>query len=396
MGRGTKTRKKHDVIPFFQPIVSIRTQQIFGYETLGRGVTEGRMYSLGPFFKDPSVSDERHIEVDRQLRAKAMRALVQSGSESKLFINIKPAWIFKAWQETGILQTLELAKQAGFDPSRLVIEITEEEFHGRLYELTEIVEVYRQAGCTIAVDDVGSGFSNFDRIAVLQPKILKVDLNILKKSASHQGYRALLKSFSILASQMGSALLVEGVERPDDLQNALHAGARYVQGYMVGRAAPALLDEGAFTEQLKVEIDRFSAMQFEKFDRMFEFEQRLNKRFVRHAALLSADEADEWIQLILPDLPDYCLRAYICCGNGEQVSSNFSNTKAGGWLRDGSFRGSNWLWRPYFIPNVVMMSREAKGILSAEYTDLETSKPIQTYSCPIGDNCYLFLDMHAQ
>jgi EAL domain-containing protein (putative c-di-GMP-specific phosphodiesterase class I) len=93
-----------------------------------------------------------------------------------LFLNLKPSWIYRLWKEQGYLYTLSLLDRHGVEPENIVIEITEEEFGGNLYELAEIVEQYRLRGCKIAIDDVGSGFSNFDRIAVIRPKILKLDL----------------------------------------------------------------------------------------------------------------------------------------------------------------------------------------------------------------------------
>ncbi len=393
MNESIRVPQANEVMPYYQPIVSLQTKRVFGYEALGRGISKGSVYSLGAFFKDPGIPDEVHIQVDRLLREKAMSGLSRMEEEGYLFLNIKPSWIYRTWRSSRTLPTLEIARRVGFDPSRIVIEVTEEEFLGHLQELTEIIEQYRAMGCTIAVDDVGSGFSNFDRIASLQPKILKVDLNILKKSAVHRGYRALLRSFSILASQMGSSLLIEGVETKEDLQNALRVGARYVQGYLLARPGPGAVQTESFEPLLREEIERFSSKQFEKFYGLFDVEHRLNKRFVERVSLPSASEANAWIDSFLPELPDNCLRVYICRGDGEQVSSNVTLGPDGEWRRDDAYQGANWLWRPYFIPNVLMMSRQGKGILSNEYVDLETSHYIQTYSCPIGENCYLFLDL---
>ncbi|PKM86033.1 MAG: hypothetical protein CVU87_13290 [Firmicutes bacterium HGW-Firmicutes-12] len=58
----------------------------------------------------------------------------------------------------------------------IVIEITEERFNGELSKLAEILGYYRRIGCKIAIDDFGSNFSNFERIAVVKPDIIKVDM----------------------------------------------------------------------------------------------------------------------------------------------------------------------------------------------------------------------------
>ncbi len=96
-----------------------------------------------------------------------------------------------------------------------MIEITEEAFSGDNNIFLEAVNLFKEQGCIIAIDDVGSKFSNFDRIAMVQPKIIKVDLGLIKYSRKHEGCRAIIQSFSILAKQMGASLLIEGVETTD-------------------------------------------------------------------------------------------------------------------------------------------------------------------------------------
>lgn len=88
-----------------------------------------------------------------------------------------------------------------------------------------------------------------------------------------------------------------------------------------------------------------------------------------------------------------CIRMYICQEDGIQVSSNYTRELGEAWRRDRHFRGSNWVWRPYFIGNIIVMNKRGKGILSSEYTDLDSSCLIQTYSFPLGNGYYMFLDL---
>ncbi len=384
---------KREVAPYFQPIVSIHNQRIYGYETLGRRIRVGGVESLGAFFKDPDVADELHLQIDRDLREKAIKKLAAAKNDASLFINLKPSWIYSTYKQSGILTTLQILKKYNIDPSRLVIEITEEEFTGQLQELIEIVELYRQEGCTIAIDDVGSGFSNFDRIASLQPKILKIDLNIIKKSATHAGYKALMQSFSILSAQMGSSLLVEGIETKQDLQNALHAGARYVQGFLFSKAIPEFQEASVYRKMLKEEMEQFSQEEFDRYRRLFAVQESLNHLVDSPVTIRSSEDADHVIERTLTTITDTCIRIYICRGDGYQVSSNYQCREDGVWSKDETFRGANWIWRPYFIPNILMMNNQRQGILSQIYTDLDRARLIQTFSCPLSNGYYLFLDL---
>lgn len=382
----------HEVRPFFQPVLSLQTQEIIGYEALGRRMREGHVESLGPFFQNPDIPEDMQLLIDRHLRERAIDQLNSANGESSLFINLKPSWIYRTYKRTGVLPTIELLRKYQINPAQIVIEITEEEFTGKLQELTQIVELYREFGCTIAIDDVGSGFSNFDRIASLQPKILKIDLHLLKKSAVHAGYKALMRSFSILAAQMGASLLVEGVETKQELHNALQVGARYVQGYLFSKAEPYFQHKDVFKPMLKEEMSLFGQEEFGRYSRLLAVHQKLDALIQTSVRIASAEDADQVIEHSIHSVTDNCIRIYICREDGYQMSSNYIRRDEI-WSKDESYRGANWTWRPYFISNILMMNLQKQGILSQVYTDLDTSGQIQTYSCALGDGYYMFLDL---
>jgi EAL domain-containing protein (putative c-di-GMP-specific phosphodiesterase class I) len=381
--------------PYFQPILSLQTQKIIGYEALGRRIEHGRTYSLGSFFQDSTISDESHLQVDRMLREKAIATLSQLEGHALLFINLKPSWIYRMYRETGMLPTLQLVEKHGLDPSRVVIEITEEEFHGKLDELSEIIEVYRQQGCQIAIDDIGSGYSNYDRIASIKPNILKIDLKLLKKSGLHDGYKALLNSFSILSSQMGSSLLIEGVETKQDLYHCLKTGARYVQGFLFSEAKPEFQKPDAYELMLTEAIRIYTNNEVRRYRELFAVQENLNSLVDSDVLISSAEDADAMIGRLLDHVNENVVRIFVCREDGSQVSSNFTRNLEVGWQRDAQFQGSNWIWRPYFIPNMLRMNKQRDGMLSQEYTDLDTSRLMQTFSCPVGEMHYLFLDLNV-
>ncbi|CAG7653096.1 EAL domain-containing protein [Paenibacillus allorhizosphaerae] len=390
---GELGRLMREVTPYFQPILSLQTQQIVAYEALGRRIVGGSVQSLGPFFHDPAVSDDDHMTVDRVLRDMAMARLMEKGEGAQLFINLKPSWIYRKYKETGELPTLRLIEKNGLNPSRIVIEITEEEFTGRLDQLSAIINIYRQQGCRIAIDDIGSGYSNYDRIASIKPHILKIDLKLLKKSAVDEGYKAVLNSFSILASQMGASLLVEGVETKHDLYQAMKAGARYVQGFLFSEARAEFQEAGAFQRMLAEEIARYTEKELARYRKLFAIKNNLNELVPGDANIQNAADADLLIEGLKGSIADNVVRVYICREDGCQVSSNYIRSGDGMWDKDVSFQGANWIWRPYFIPNMLQMKSQGQGILSQVYTDLDSAHSMQTFACQVGEQHYLFLDL---
>jgi len=393
------------LLAYYQPIVAMETRAIIGYEALGRERIDGAVRSLGPFFTDNNVPVEEHVRIDRILREQAIAKLSEEADPPLLFVNLKPSWIYRHYKNTGELHTLQLLQKYGVDPRKVCIEITEDEFGDSMSELTQIVDLYRQAGCQIAIDDIGTGFSNFDRIARIRPNLLKVDILLMKKSATHSGYLGVLRSFSNLAEQIGASLLLEGVETSQDLKRAIQAGARYVQGYLFSQAQTDYQDRHAFTPLIEAELSAHRLLMKETRLLWEGIGNRLVER-VRESGIREllerrspndgeeAELADEAIRLLLPRLDDSCMRAYLCRTTGIQLSANHSRSDAEGWKTNLEYRFADWSWRPYFIPHLSHGgSSETEAKISGKYADLDTHLWIRTVSIPINDELVLLLDV---
>ncbi|MCQ6561698.1 EAL domain-containing protein [Paenibacillus mendelii] len=410
----------NELIPYYQPILALDTRKIMGYEALARIQTGAGMRSLGPFFEDKTVPMNEQIRVDRLLREKALSHFSQRGfgETAMLFLNIKPSWMYQTYVETGELPTLRLLEQYGIDPRRIVIEITEEAFQGPMEQLRTVVDVYRGRGCRIAIDDVGSGFSNMDRIAQIEPHILKIDIHMLQNSENHRGYYGVLRSFSMLADQIGASLLVEGVETEQDFQRAIEIGARYVQGFLFARAEPELRPALSFAGMIErgLEERRTAMIDEERYWQL----QAERLRLVTGAAAVcpnarpghggigagaglavrgtagervGVEQQDRFVESLLPELEHSCIRVYICDEAGIQLSSNYIRDGAGVWCREAEYRGLNWSWRPYFIPLSIQLEGDSEQVMvSRTYTDLDSFDRIRTLSVPMPENGILFAD----
>ncbi|QYR21611.1 EAL domain-containing protein [Paenibacillus sp. sptzw28] len=389
------------LIPYYQPVLALDTRRIMGYEALGRIRTSQGVRSLGPFFEDKTVSKLEQLRVDRLLREQALAKFAKEGpdfGQPLLFLNLKPSWIFQTYEETGELPTLRLMEKYGIDPRRIVIEITEESFLQSMEQLRTVVDVYRKQGCLIAIDDVGSGFSNMDRIAHIQPQILKIDIHMLQKSEMHSGYYGVLRSFSTLADQIGASLLVEGVETEQDLQRAIEIGARYVQGYLFAPAEAELRPSFCFAGILEAELERRRKSMIES-ERFWCAKAEWLRDMVEKAwqgacgGGLPEMTEDAFIEELLPALEASCIRVYLCREDGIQMSSNYHREGGGVWCRESEYRGLNWSWRPYFIPNLVELEGGPRATVSRTYTDLDSFDRIRTVSVPVGGQCLLFVDL---
>jgi len=396
-----------EAAPYFQPILALDKRQIVGYEVLGRMVKPQGAASLGPFFTDARVPVDAQMRIDRWIRKQAFDKLSRTTEQQPLlFVNLKPSWIQKAYANTGELPTLAYLEAYDIDPGRIVVEITEDAYVGSMSEFRDIVEIYRSKGCRIAIDDVGTGFSSADRIAQIQPDLLKVDIHMMKQSASHSGYLGVLRSFSTLAEQIGASLLIEGIETNDDLLRAIEIGARYVQGYLFAPAEPEFRRPQAFSSLIEQGLEEHRHLVRALDAHWRELGDRLVASIEeRHYAFghgsegamfeLSANEAERYdamIEGMLDCMPDTCIRIYLCREDGMQLSSNFRHA-GGTWTREPEFRGANWSWRPYFLSELLQLRGISRATVSRPYADLDSRLWIRTVSAAVFEKAILFMDI---
>ena len=380
------------VVPFFQPVVSLQTRRIVGYESLGRVERNGTFGSLARFFASPMATPDDQRRVDRRLREMAFARFATHAEPDLLFLNVRPSWMYRYWKKHNSLRTIEMIEDHRIDPGRIVVEIAGDFHQKDATELAGIVDRYRQSGCQIAMDDVGSSFAHLDWIATFHPNFIKVNLRSFAGMIGQKESDALMRGFALFAEQVGASLVVEGVESEEELRYCLKLGAHLVQGFFFSEPLRELLSPDAYESRL----DRLIAEQREKtigaYEGLFSSIQRMRSHFPEAATLEADGGTDGFLERAVANAPEACIRAYICDRNGTQLSSNWTRSANGGWERDSSYRGSNWSWRPYSLSNTVMMTFERRGALSAPYKDLETNQTVQTYSYPLADNSFVFLD----
>jgi EAL domain-containing protein (putative c-di-GMP-specific phosphodiesterase class I) len=216
------------VFPYFQPIIETATGRIAGYEALARMEdSAGNVISAGGLFSDQTIDVKERIELDRDVRLKALQQLEKLPDDTYLSINISPEWL-QYLESLDNLPTLEMIKSLAADSSKIIIEITE--LDGDLEVIERLVERYREQGFRVAIDDFGTGFSQLDRIALLKPDIIKLDMTLIKSGVTDDRRSSMIQMLGELASKLGSKVLCEGVETEEEYYLALSCNAVYVRG----------------------------------------------------------------------------------------------------------------------------------------------------------------------
>lgn len=386
------------VIPYFQPIISVRDSSIFGYEVLGRYDADNSLLSISNILSDKDLSTPQKLEYDRQVRQQAMQQYKQAGCTHKLFININPSWMDYFPDPGQALPTLEYIEEYAIPAQNIVIEITEHDIAVDFDRLQAYLERYRSAGCQIAVDDFS--FDHFDRLLIIMPDMVKIDIKLLRQGGPNQEYTRLINYIARFSVEMGMEVIFEGIESEQELQNALTNGGGYLQGYLF---SPPSRDfqpdsQAGYIRMVSDNLHSCLEKDLQKKNQLLETEMELNlfiRRLVDTKNFMEAGSSDRSLQFLEKYMPAGCIRAYICDRKGFQVSANFTRMPEGKFVLEPEFQGKNWAWRPYFTGNLARMDYTRSGCLSDAYIDYGLKREIHTYSLPLGEGRYLFLDLEG-
>jgi EAL domain-containing protein (putative c-di-GMP-specific phosphodiesterase class I) len=132
----------------------------------------------------------------------------------------------------------DTAAMSGISLARLVIEVVE---HMRLWESTiflRTLDELRRDGVRVAMDDVGIGESNLERIVDCRPDYLKIDRYFVSRSTGDRYRRAAIEAVVLLADRIGATVVAEGVETAAELDTVCGLGIGLAQGNGLCSARP--------------------------------------------------------------------------------------------------------------------------------------------------------------
>lgn len=121
------------------------------------------------------------------------------------------------------------------DRNRLVFEILESENLSDYDFLEEFVLKYKKLGCKIAIDDFGSGYSNFIRIIRLKPDYLKIDGSLIKNIDKDNNSYEIVKSIIAFSKTLNIRTIAEYVHSEEIFNLLLELGVDEFQGYYFGK-----------------------------------------------------------------------------------------------------------------------------------------------------------------
>lgn len=216
----------------YQPIVSLRSGSLLGYEALSRGPRE-------TYFESPEnlFTAAEKFECLFELESLSHKLAAQSASSQLgdlyLFLNVNPLVLNAANHKKG--QTRAILREYGIDCSKVVLELTERTAITDYSRFREALNYYRNQGFLIAIDDAGSGYSSLQAIAELRPEMIKIDMSLVRDVDKSPTKKAILETFVDFSYKISSRIICEGIENKEELKVVTDIGCDYGQGFLLGR-----------------------------------------------------------------------------------------------------------------------------------------------------------------
>ncbi|MBV5320782.1 MAG: GGDEF domain-containing protein [Sulfuricurvum sp.] len=225
------------ILPYFQPIVDNNNGKIIKYEALIRLIErDGSVISPYLFLeiakKTKLYPDLTKIMIDKVVSVfKDTNIPVSLNLSTQDLTNIDLAdYLEQTIHENGVEKLI-------------IFEILESEGIENYSSVSEFVDRFKAIGCRFAIDDFGSGYSNFDHLLKLNVDTLKIDASLIKNLPHDRNAQIFVKHICDFAHEMGISVVAEFVANEEIFHQVRAIGIDASQGYYFYEPSPILIEE---------------------------------------------------------------------------------------------------------------------------------------------------------
>ncbi len=215
---------------YMQPIVDLKTGHVLKFEGLARLNDEnGELVHPGQFLPTLGETElERLFQLGFEEAVKQLSEWRESKNHSKISINLSPATLMRSDLVSWIQKIL---KRYQCHPESVILELLETPGDD-LGDIESVLKQLVDLGIPLAIDDFGSGDSNFLRLATFPIQMVKLDRGLF--APVHENPQSVLNflgSLIQIGNDFGWEIVVEGLETFEMVEAVFMLGARYGQGF---------------------------------------------------------------------------------------------------------------------------------------------------------------------
>ncbi|MGH9868542.1 MAG: putative bifunctional diguanylate cyclase/phosphodiesterase [Candidatus Polarisedimenticolia bacterium] len=223
---------------WYQPVVSLRSERITGFEALVRWDHPIRG-AVPPDEFIPLAEESgliarmsRHTFRVAMMQLRRWQEMFEKRKDLAIKMNVSPRWLFDDHMESDLDHLLA---DTGADPSRIHLEITESCLIERPDDVAGSLHRLRARGFRIALDDFGTGYSSLSILHRLPFDLLKLDKSFISRLPRQPALETVAGSIIALARKLSMDVVAEGIETRAQLLKLRALRCGYGQGYLFGR-----------------------------------------------------------------------------------------------------------------------------------------------------------------
>jgi diguanylate cyclase (GGDEF)-like protein len=222
---------------YFQPLVNNKTLKVDKYECLVRLIDDGKV--VAPFFfLDISKKSNQYTKLTKIVLEKSFQKFQYLPFEFSVNIS------YEDIENPDFLDFIKGLLSKYNVSNRVVFEILEDESIKNYNLLISFVDQVKLLGCKVAIDDFGSGYSNFEHLLKMNIDYLKIDASLIKNIATNENSYKITKTIIEFAKNLNLKTIAEYVENEEIFNIVKDLGADYSQGYFFSApiSAPTILE----------------------------------------------------------------------------------------------------------------------------------------------------------
>jgi PAS domain S-box-containing protein len=224
------------IVPFFQPLVELRTGSLRGFEVLARWQHPHR----GLVLPDDFIPLAEANGLNRLLTGNLLRSVFAAAKDIPEHLTLSVNFSLTQLTDRTLPMHICLAAQEeNFSLSRLILEITESALITNTRNVYFIANELKKQGARLALDDFGTGYSSLRHLQALPFDELKIDASFVRPMTQAKETRKIAAAIIGLGNSLDLITVAEGVEDQEHAEMLLWLGCELGQGWLYGHAVPA-------------------------------------------------------------------------------------------------------------------------------------------------------------